>query len=128
MDYILRPSKVNSYFYMQNQERTMYVTVTYLKLKSPFKLFTFLKHVYRIMAQLKESEAKSYRTSGFLINHYTVSLWLDEKSLKKFARSGAHQKALKDAKNIARIVKVYTYKSDKLPDWTKAKRLLNNNT
>lgn len=106
----------------------MYVTVTYLKLKSPFKLLAFLKHVFNIMAQLKESNAKSYRTSGFLINHYTVSLWPDEKSLKKFARSGAHQKAIKDAKNIASTVKVYTYKSDKLPDWTKAKRLLNNNT
>ncbi len=106
----------------------MYVTVTYLKLKSPFKLPAFLKHVYNIIAQLKESDAKKYRTTGVLTKHYTVSLWPDEKALKKFARSGAHQKAMKDVNNIASEVKVYTYKSDRLPDWTKAKRLLNDNT
>lgn len=106
----------------------MFVTVTYIKLKSPFKLFAFLKHVFNIMSQLKESGAKSYRTTGVLTKHYTVSLWKDEKSMKKFARSGAHQKAMKAAKNLAEDIKVYTYKSDKLPDWTKAKRLLNDNT
>lgn len=106
----------------------MYVTITYLKLKSPLKLPKFLKHVYNILAQLKSSDVKSFRTSGVLVNHYTVSLWSDEKSMKKFARSGAHQKAMKDVKNIATEVKVYTYKSDRLPDWTKAKRLLNDNT
>lgn len=106
----------------------MYVTITYLKLKSPFKLFAFLKHVYNIMDQLKKSNAKSYRTSGVLMKHYTLSMWPDEKSLKKFARSGAHQKAVKAAAELSSEVKVYTYKSDQLPDWTKAKRLLNNNT
>ena len=106
----------------------MYVTITYLKLKSPFKLFVFLKHVYRIMAQLRESDSKGFRTSGILMNHYTVSLWPDEKAMKKFARKGAHQKAMKEVQSIASEVKVYSYKSDKLPDWTKAKRLLNNNT
>jgi hypothetical protein len=80
------------------------------------------------MAQLKESDAKSYRTTGVLMKHYTVSLWPDEKAMKKFARKGAHQKAMKEVQNIASEVKVYTYKSDQLPDWTKAKRLLNNNT
>lgn len=106
----------------------MYVTITFLRLKSPLKLFAFLKHVFNIMEQLKTSGAKKYTTKGKFMNHYTVSLWPDEKSLKKFARSGAHQKAMKDINNIASEVKVYTYKSDTLPSWTKAKRLLNDNT
>jgi hypothetical protein len=103
----------------------MYVTVTSIQLKGPFQFFKLSYLAMKIVSQLKNDPAcKEYRSRGFWTLHYTMSLWLDEKALKEFAKKGAHLDGMKNSKTLATEIRTYTYPSDQLPDWETAKELL----
>lgn len=59
---------------------------------------------------------------GFLKDHYTLSAWENEPSMRSFARSGEHQIAMKSSKSLAEIIATYTYESSEFPSWDMAKK------
>lgn len=76
------------------------------------------------MKQLKASEYKAFKKSGFWTKHYTMTLWNSDEELKAFANNGAHLEAMKNSARIAKEIKTITLNSDKLPSWKEAKQLL----
>ena len=104
----------------------MKVTITSIELKGPFKFFALSAKAFSITKQLKSSNYQGFRSSGFWTKHYTMTLWNNEEDLKTFARSGAHLKAMKSSKEIAKEIRTITIEADSLPNWKKAKRLLLN--
>ena len=64
------------------------------------------------------------KNTGFGCLHFTLSQWETAADAKNFARSGAHLEAMKDSAKLATEIRIYTYESEKIPDWTNAKRLL----
>ena len=104
----------------------MKVTITYLELKGPFKFFLLSAQAIKITKQMKSTNYKDFKNTGFWTKHYTMTLWNNETELKEFARSGAHLEAMKKSKEIAKEIRTYTYDAEKLPSWKEAKVLLNN--
>lgn len=103
----------------------MYVTVTSLQLKGPFLFFKLSYLAMKIVGQLKSNPAcLKYRSRGFWTNHYTMSLWKDEPSLKQFARQGAHLEAMKSSGVIAAEIRTFTYPASELPTWKEARAQL----
>lgn len=105
----------------------MILSITYLKLKSPLKFITFLKHVFAIMKDLRESKCKKIRTSGFLTKHYTMSLWENEADMRSFASKGAHLTAMKASSSFTSEIAVHSMQADDLLPWNEAKRILKEN-
>ncbi|MDZ7650539.1 MAG: hypothetical protein U5K54_27230 [Cytophagales bacterium] len=53
-----------------------------------------------------------------------MTLWNNETKLKEFAKSGAHLKAMKSSKQIAKEIRTITIDVDSLPDWKEAENIL----
>jgi hypothetical protein len=89
-----------------------------------------LKWYYALhrLRQLKKSPCINYKSTGFGLHHYTMSLWESEEDLKEFVSSGAHEKAMQKSAKIAKEIHVLSkpYFLDKLPTWTEAKTALKN--
>jgi hypothetical protein len=100
------------------------VTVTSIELKGPFKFFALSSQALKITRQLKATNCRQFKKRGFWTTHYTMTLWNTEEELQQFARSGAHQQAMKDSAKIAREIRTYTYDADHLPKWSTATQLL----
>ncbi len=102
----------------------MKITITSIELKNPFKFFALSKNAMYILRQLKATQCKQMKKSGFWMKHYTMTLWNNEQELKAFAMGGAHLQAMKNGKNIAKEIRTLTLDADELPDWKTAKKLL----
>ena len=102
----------------------MKVTLTYIKLKSPFKFFPLSIYALNILRQLKATNCLDFKKTGIWTDHYTMTLWEKEQDLKDFARSGAHLTAMKKGKNIAKEIRTLTFEADTFPNWKEAKTLL----
>lgn len=103
----------------------MIIVVTSLRLRKLWHYFKLTYLVMHIVRQLKSQQGfVSMRNTGFGYMHYTLSVWESEEEMKRFARSGAHQQAMKQSRSIATEIGTYAYQSDQAPDWKQAKRLL----
>ena len=102
----------------------MKATITYIKLKSPFKFFTLSHRAMKIIRQLKTTDCKEFKKRGFFMEHYTMTLWNSEKELKDFASSGAHLHAMKNSRQIAEEIRTITIPAEELPNWKEAKKFL----
>lgn len=80
---------------------------------------------YKIQKQAKSEKGFiKMKNTGFGYDHFTLSAWQSEADLKRFARSGEHLAAMKHTRELATEVRTYTFSSEKLPDWSNAKKLL----
>ena len=104
----------------------MKATITSIELKGPFKFFALSRVALDITRQLKKSNYKAYKKTGLWTKHYTMTLWENERDLKDFASRGAHLEAMKRTAKIAREIRTITIETDSLPNWKKAKELLDN--
>ena len=102
----------------------MKVTITSIELKSPFKFFPLSIYAWRILKQLKSTNYVEMKKTGLGLKHYTMTLRENETELKAFASSGAHLDAMKKSRKIAKEIRTLTIDADALPDWAKAKALL----
>ena len=102
----------------------MLVTITSIELKSPWKFFPLTKNAMKIIRQLKSTNNKAYRSTGFWTKHYTMTLWENEQEIKDFYRNGAHKDAMKISSKIAKEIRTYTYNAEALPNWNDAKSML----
>ena len=102
----------------------MKVTITSIELKSIFKFFALSTYALSIVKQLKNSNYKGFKKQGFWTTHYTMTLWDNETDIIDFYKSGAHLKAMKESKKIAKEIRSITIDSDTFPSWKEAKLLL----
>ncbi|MEQ8624152.1 MAG: DUF3291 domain-containing protein [Vicingaceae bacterium] len=102
----------------------MKATLTSIELKGPLKFFALSKEAMGIIKQLKSTNCKDFKKKGFWTKHYTMTLWNNEKELKDFAKSSAHLSAMKKSSQLAKEIRTITIDSNILPDWKKAKKLL----
>lgn len=102
-----------------------YVSLTLIHVKSLLVFPRFAKHAYR-------SNKAAMRTIGCLgvqtkalsfLNHSTMSLWDDRKSMLQFLRGPVHLDAIKVFDEIG-TGRVYGYEADQLPNWERAETLL----
>jgi hypothetical protein len=102
----------------------MKVTITSIELKGPLKFFALSLKAMNIMKQLKSTDYVAMKKQGLWTKHYTMTLWNNEEDMKNFARSGAHQTAMKESAEIAKEIRSVTIDATEFPDWKTAKVLL----
>lgn len=100
----------------------MYITITYIKLRSPWKFFTLTYNAMHIVKQCKgEKGFKGMKNTGFGLHHYTMSKWETEEDRQRFYRAGAHAEAMKKTAELATELRSLTYEGNDFPDWKTAK-------
>ncbi len=102
----------------------MKVTITSIELKGPLKFFILSREALKVIRQLRTTNHKAFKKAGFWTRHYTMTLWESDKELGDFSLSGAHLKAMKRSREIAKEIRILTYESDRLPSWPEAKEKL----
>lgn len=102
----------------------MKATITSIQLRGPLKFFKLIKGAMKIDHQLKTTNCKEFKKSGFWTKQYTMTLWESEEEMKAFAYSGAHLEVMKSTKEIAKEVRSITIDATELPSWKEAKKLL----
>lgn len=102
----------------------MYLTITSIKLKSPWHFFALSRYALDITRQLRSTPCQAFKKRGIWTMHYTMTLWNSKEDLQDFARSGAHLDSMKQSKQIASEINTLTLEAEKLPSWEEAKRLL----
>lgn len=109
----------------QLHKKTMYITVTSIKLKHWWNFFKLSQYALAIVKQTKKEKGLiKFKKQGIGLLHYTLTAWESEEDLKRFARSGAHLEAMKISGSIASELGTYTYESRAIPNWKEAKILL----
>lgn len=100
----------------------MYITITYIKLRSPWKFFALTYNAMQIVKQCKEEKGfKGMKNTGFGLHHYTMSKWETEEDRQRFYRSGAHGAAMKKSTDLASEIRTLNYEGSDFPDWETAK-------
>lgn len=103
----------------------MHLVVTSIKLRSFWKFFSLANYARKIVTSLRnEPDCVAVKTTGFGKDHFTMSLWKDENSMKEWYRQGAHLDAMKHAKDIAVEIRTLNAVSEGFPKWNEAKTRL----
>jgi len=102
----------------------MKITITSIRLRSPFKFFPLSLYALHILRQLKSTNCIEFKKTGLWTMHYTMTLWKSEEDLKAFAASGAHLEAMQKGAKIASEIRTLTMDAAQLPDWKTAKAML----
>jgi len=105
----------------------MYISITGLQFKRFLSPFIFLLHAVRSMTQARHSQGN--RTTMAFRHHgtyYTLSSWENKESMKAFAYSGAHKKAIQIFNRFF-TGKTYGYEGATLPSKDEAIQLLEEN-
>ncbi len=102
----------------------MKMTITSIRLRSPFKFFPLSLYALHILKQLKSTDCVEFKKTGLWTMHYTMTLWRNEEDLRAFATSGAHREAMQKGTNIAREIRTLTMDAEQLPNWKTAKKML----
>ena len=103
----------------------MFVTITSLRLKSIWGFFKLSLLGLKSSNQAKKEKGfLAIKNTGFGYIHYTLTQWQTEEDLKRFAHSGEHLKAMQAGSKLATELCTYTYSTERMPDWSSAKKLL----
>lgn len=102
----------------------MKIVITLIELKTPWHFFSLSRQALYIMLQLKKTNYLDFKKTGVWTKHYTMTSWKNETDMQTFARSGAHLKAMQNSARIAKEIHTLTIDRETLPDWTEAKKLL----
>ena len=98
----------------------MKVSITYTKLKGPFKFFALSSQALHIIRQLRATNCKDFKKKGIWTTHYTMTLWENAEEMKSFAASGAHLAAMQKSKEIAQEIGTIIIDAERLPSWKEA--------
>ncbi|HEX4950386.1 MAG TPA: DUF3291 domain-containing protein [Blastocatellia bacterium] len=103
----------------------MIITVTSVRLRRLWHYFKLTYLALQIVRQTKTQKGfVKMKNTGFGYLHYILSVWESEQDVKNFAGTGAHLAAMRARGSVATEIRTYTYQSDRLPDWSEAKALL----
>jgi hypothetical protein len=89
-------------------QKIMFITVTSIELKTPFKFFTLAYLAMQIIKQLKSTPCIKYKSNGFWTKHYTLYAWENMEDIKAFYKSGEHLSAMQQSAVIAKCIQTYT--------------------
>ncbi len=99
---------------------SMIVVVTYFRLRSMLRGFELFLHEHRIKKQLREMDCKGYKSRAVLKDVYTMTMWVDEAAMKKFAHSGAHLESMKSTARLGSEFRSLTFEASEIPPWKEA--------
>lgn len=96
----------------------VYISITGLRLKSPWHGPRFWWHAVRSMQQAR-SALGSIRAETRTINgvHHTLSVWQSPAAMRAYLTASHHQRAMAVFSQIA-TGKVHGYLSETVPDWS----------
>ncbi|MDA7967305.1 hypothetical protein [Ruegeria sp.] len=125
----ISPFKINP-----EPETDYIIQITYLPLRSYLDFPTFFKDVQKVQDQLQ----KSHGLIGFKLRAdilakqgYTISVWENAESLKKFISSGAHKETMDQSRDYLgegrKFVTAFIKGSDFPPSWEWAIKMLKEN-
>lgn len=102
---------------------TVYVSITGLRLKSPFHAAWFWWHAIRSMVQAQRAPG-NLRADARAINgvQHTLTVWTDRAAMRRFIVTGAHAKAMRAFPQIA-TGSTFGFETDCVPDWADVHRL-----
>ena len=96
----------------------MYISITGLKLKSIFKVFSFYR--YAVAALRQAQNAKGNISATVKTEHgvrHTSIVWESSEYMRAYIYSGAHKKAIQAFPSIA-VGKTFGVESDTVPAWS----------
>ena len=103
--------------------RTVYVSITGLKVRHFWQVPTFWRHAVASMSQAKSAtgclQAEARTIAGI---HHTRSVWESEAAMRDYLTNGAHLKAMKLFHHIA-TGKTFGFATTDVPDWDEVHRL-----
>ena len=103
----------------------MFISLTYIKVKSLWKVPLFMKHVSQINRQIARAEGVlETRLKGGLSKNYTITAWESKEAMLKFRNNGAHLEAMKATRHMSNEYTSCHYDADSLPGWEEAIRTL----
>lgn len=103
----------------------MLINVTSIRLRSLWGYFPLTYNAMHIVRQIKSQPGfVRMKNTGVGYNHYTLSVWQDENSMKAFARTGAHLEAMKIGASLAHEIRTLSYYGDEVPSWREVKAML----
>lgn len=118
------PFFLSSFSTKQLIDYEVIVSLTKIKLRSPFLVFSLAFWASKVSQQAKESACLKYKTSGFWKTFYTMSLWASREDLEFFYRNGAHAEAMKKSPVLAKKIITHTFEADNIPPLKRVKRIL----
>lgn len=99
----------------------MFISITYIKVKSIWKVPSFFKHVGMINQQIAGAEGVlTTRLKGGLSKNYTITAWESKEAMLNFRNNGAHLEAMKATRHISNEYASCHYEADVLPGWKEA--------
>ena len=104
----------------------MFISVTYLELKSITKIFRFIKYNFRVVKQMKNTPGllKQETRGRSLYRYYTLTAWNSKQSMLNFRNSEAHLEAMRITKSVATKADAINFESDDLPGWKLAFQMM----
>jgi hypothetical protein len=101
----------------------MYISITGLRLNSPWNAPKFWWHAIGSMRQAKAADGNLFAQARTINGiHHTVSAWRDVAAMKAYLSSGPHLAALKTYRKIA-TGKTLGFEAETIPDWSEVHAL-----
>lgn len=102
-----------------------YVSLTLIHVKSVVAFRYFYPHAYKSYRAAKNlTSCLDIKTTAFgFYDHSTMSLWDDKEAMLAFLVCAEHKAAMKSFDKIGTGC-VYGYEAPSLPDWSEARKLL----
>lgn len=98
-------------------DRTVYVSITGLRLKGRRHTVRFWWHAVRSMMQAQRAEGNLSAEARTIHGvHHTLSVWASEAAMRRFLVAGAHRRAMKTYSAIA-TGKTLGFETDGVPEW-----------
>lgn len=97
-------------------EDTLYISITGLRLRAWWHFPAFVYHSFRAMAQVRRSAGNiavdAWKGAGV---YHTLTVWENERAVKRFVYQGHHRAAIKVFATIA-TGKTYGFSSSEIPN------------
>lgn len=101
----------------------VYVSITGLRLKSPFHAAWFWWHAIRSMMQAHGAPGNLHADARAINGvQHTLTVWTDKAAMRRFIVTGAHAKAMRAFPQIA-TGSTFGFETDRVPDWADVHRL-----
>jgi hypothetical protein len=98
-----------------------YISITGLRLKSPFSAPRFWWHALRSMAQARSAPGNvSVDARAIDGVQHTLTVWTDEAAMRAYLVAGAHMQAMRAFRQIA-TGKTIGFTSATIPSWGEAR-------
>lgn len=99
----------------------MFISITYIKVSSIWKVPMFMQHVGRINRQIARAKGVlAKRQKAGISRNYTITAWESKEAMMRFRNNGAHLEAMKATRHISNEYGSFHYTADHLPGWKEA--------